>query len=70
MEIEAQLNKPCAENQRIDFIVQYNHNLGYEIRETETSLEAWGYTEEEKQKLRQAMYNELDVPELGNIDIL
>ena len=26
-------------------------------------------TEEEKQKLRQAMYNELDVPELGNIDI-
>ena len=26
-------------------------------------------TEEEKQKLRQAMYNELDVPELGDIDI-
>ena len=56
MEIKAQLNKPCTENQRIDFIVQYNHNLGYEIRETETALEAWGYTEEEKaQKERERL---------------
>lgn len=47
MEIKAQLNKPYTENQRNDFIVEQNHNLGYEIRETETALEAWGYTEEE-----------------------
>lgn len=48
MEIKAELNKPYTETQRMDFIVEQNHNLGYEIRETETALEAWGYTEEEK----------------------
>ena len=47
MEIKAQLNKPYTENQKMDFIVQYNHNLGYEIEETDNALEAWGYTEEE-----------------------
>ena len=50
MEIKAQLNKPYTEPQRMDFIVTYNHNLGYEIRESETALEAWGYTEEEQQQ--------------------
>lgn len=47
MEIKAQLNKPYTEEQRIDFIVANNHNLGYEIRETELAMEAWGYTQEE-----------------------
>ena len=47
MEIKAELNKPYTETQRMDFIVEQNHNLGYEIRETETALQAWGYTEEE-----------------------
>ena len=50
MEIKAQLNKPYTENQRMDFIVQYNHNMGYKIEETETHLNAMGYTEEEKQE--------------------
>ena len=50
MEIKATLNKPYSEEQRINFIVTNNHTLGYEIRETETALEAWGYTEEEKQQ--------------------
>ena len=50
MEIKAQLNKPYTEEQRLNFIVQQNHTLGYEIRETQTALEAWGYTEEEKQQ--------------------
>ena len=49
MEIKAILNKPCTEEQKLNFIVEQNHNKGYEIRETETALEAWGYTEEEKQ---------------------
>ena len=49
MEIKAELLKPYTENERIDFIVQQNHKNGFEIRETETALEAWGYTEEEKQ---------------------
>ena len=47
MEIKTTLNKPYTDKQRINFIVEQNHNNGYEIRETETALEAWGYTEEE-----------------------
>ena len=47
MEIKATLNKPYTDNQRIEFIVQENHKNGYEIRETENALEAWGYTQEE-----------------------
>lgn len=47
MEIKAQLNKPYTEKQRMDFIVKQNHQQGYEIKETETALEAWGYTAEE-----------------------
>jgi DNA-binding transcriptional MerR regulator len=47
MEIKAQLNKPYEEKQRLDFIVEQNHKNGYEIKETETALEAWGYTDEE-----------------------
>lgn len=48
MEIKATLEKPYTESQRLDFIVEENHNNGYEIKETEIALEAWGYTEEEK----------------------
>lgn len=47
MEIKNTLEKPYTENQKIDFIVENNHNNGYEIRETDVALEAWGYTEEE-----------------------
>lgn len=47
MEIKATLNKPFTEEERMDFIVEYNHKLGYEIHETETALEAWWYTDEE-----------------------
>lgn len=50
MEIKAELFRPYTDEQRIDFIVEQNHNNGYEIKETETALQAWGYTEEEKQE--------------------
>lgn len=58
MEIKAQLAKPYTEEQRINFIVENNHRQGYEIRETETALEAWGYTEEEKQEQEEAIERE------------
>ncbi|MBO7696264.1 MAG: hypothetical protein J6T10_26810 [Methanobrevibacter sp.] len=48
MEIKAELIKPYTEDERINFIVEQNHQNGYEIKETETALEAWGYTAEEK----------------------
>ena len=47
MEIKAELKKPYTENERIDFIVTYNHNQNLIIKETEKELQALGYTEEE-----------------------
>ena len=47
MEIKTKLIKPYTENEKMDFIVQYNHGMGCKIEETETALEAWGYTDEE-----------------------
>lgn len=48
MELKAILNKPYTEKQRLDFIVENNHNLGYEIKETQIALEAWGADDIEK----------------------
>lgn len=48
MEIKAQLRSPYTKEQRRDFIVLNNHRNGYNIVETETALEAWGYTEDEQ----------------------
>lgn len=47
MEVKATLNKPYTEGQRIDFIITQNRHNGYEIRETNEALQAWGYTAEE-----------------------
>ena len=47
MEIKAQLEKPYTEEKRMEFIVEYNHNQGCEIIETEEEIQALGYTEEE-----------------------
>lgn len=47
MEIKAILQKPYTEEEYENFVVEQNHNQGYEIKETETELQALGYTEEE-----------------------
>lgn len=47
MEIKATLEKPYTEESKVIFIVTYNHQLGYTIKETETELQALDYTEEE-----------------------
>ena len=70
MEIKAELLKPYSENQRLNFIVNYNHNLGYEIRETETKLEAWGYTQEEKEEQEKERVNNLTMTPLDFIKVL
>ena len=59
MEIKAELKQPYTENERINFIVEQNHKNGYEIKENETSLEAWGYTEEEKQQQERQRIDQL-----------
>ena len=50
MEIKAELLKPFTDEQRIKFVVENNHKLGYVIEETETALVALGETEKEKQE--------------------
>lgn len=51
MEIKAELLKPYSEDERCNFIVEQSHNLGYEIQETEESLQAWGYTLQEREEM-------------------
>ena len=58
MKIYDRLFKPYTKEQRIRFIIDNNDKLGYEIRETETSLEAWGYTEEEKREQEKQRRNQ------------
>ena len=61
MEIKATLNKPYTKNERMNFIVTQNHKNGYEIKETETTLEAWGYTSAEiTQKEHERRNQEID----------
>ena len=69
MEIKATLNKPYQEQERLDFIVAQNHTNGYEIKETETALEAWGYTEEEQQAQAKEAHKKELVAELDALDL-
>ena len=57
MEIKAILNKPYTENERIEFIVENNHKKQYVVKETETSLEAWGKTDDDYAKEREEQFN-------------
>lgn len=67
MEIKATLNKPYTDRERADFIVVNNHRLGYEIKETETALEAWGLTEEEKVNLEEKAEKDQRIAELKQL---
>lgn len=75
MEIKATLEKPFEEKARLDFIVEKNHVHGYEIKETETALEAWGFTaeeiaEQEKQAQKADLIAQLDALDLKTIRAL
>lgn len=69
MEIKAKLLKPYTEAQKLDFIVEQNHKQGFEIKETETALEAWGYTEEEKQAQAKEAHKKELIEELDVLDL-
>lgn len=45
MEIKARLKKPFLDDERLSFIVENNHNNGWEIKETDTELQALGYSD-------------------------
>ena len=67
MEIKAELIKPYTEEQRIKFIVEQNHRLGYSIEEQSTKLVALGLTQEE---LNQQERNRKDMLALTRCDVL
>lgn len=72
MELKATLNKPYNDSERIDFIIEQNRHNGYEVKETEQALEAWGFTEEEiaeqaKQEHKQELLAQLDAVDLKTI---
>jgi DNA-binding transcriptional MerR regulator len=69
MELKATLNKPYSEKQRLDFIVTNNHNKGYELKETETALEAWGLTEEEQAEEAKNIRRAELISQLDEIDL-
>lgn len=61
MEIKATLNKPYTDKERCDFIVENNHNNGYEIQDTEEALLAilpdpYTPTDEEQRQARANAY--------------
>lgn len=67
MEIKAELIKPYTEEQRLKFIVEQNHKLGYSIEEQTTKLVALGFTQEE---LNQQERNRKDMLALTRCDVL
>lgn len=69
MEIKATLNKPYTDKQRIDFIVSENHQKGYEIKETETALESWGFTDEEKAAQQNQAHKKELIAQLDDLDL-
>lgn len=64
MEIIAELNKPYTESERLSFIVEQNHKLGYTIEEQEDKIVALGKTDEEIAKEREDMINNLTMTAL------
>lgn len=70
MEIKATLNKPYTDSDKLRFIVEQNHQNGYEIKETETALEAWWYTDEELAEKEQERINNLTMTPLDFIGVL
>ena len=64
MELKTKLDKPYTDKQRLDFIVENNHQKGYEIKETDTALEAWGLTAEEKSKAEEKARKDNRIAEL------
>ena len=69
MEIKAELKQPYTEKERMDFIVEQNHQKGYEIREVETTYEVEDevpYTEIETEEIQVPVLDEEGNPVLDN----
>ena len=72
-EIKAHLTKPYTEKERIDFIVENNHNKGYTIEELENgSLQAFEMvkTDDEKVQEKENLINHLTCTALDLITFI
>lgn len=70
MEIKSELLKPYTEKQRADFIVENNHTKGYEIKETEKALEAWGKTDDEILQEKKNQRNQEILSKVKEIELM
>ena len=70
MEIKSELKQPYTEKERISFIVEQNHKLGYEIRETSEALEAWGKTDDEILQEKKAQRNQEILSKVKEIELM
>ena len=61
MELKNKLNKPYTEKQKMDFIVENNHNHGYLIDEQSDGLYAYGNTQEELDAIRKEQISRLSL---------
>lgn len=73
MIVVAELKKPCTDKERANFIVENNHQKGYQIKETKIHIQAWGFTEEElkeqkKQQEEQQAQAEYEQSRLPNVE--
>lgn len=69
MEIKAQLKKPYTQKERMDFIVEYNHNQGLIISENEEYIFAYVKTETNEDKISR-IKSELNKIDLKSIRAL
>ena len=70
MEIKSELKQPYTDKQRMDFIVEQNHKFGFEIKETETSIEAWGKTDEEILQEKKVQRNQEILSKVKEIELM
>ena len=70
MEIKAILNKPYTEEQRMNFIVEQNHKLGYTIKEQADKIVALGKTQEEIAKEQEERLNRLTCTALDIVTLV
>lgn len=59
MEIKDKLLKPYTEQERILFVYKYQY--GFDLKYTDETLEAWGYTPEEIEEQEKARIQELSM---------
>ena len=70
MKIKAELIKPYTEEERLDFIIDQNYNNGFEIIETEFSLQAWGYTKEDLEQQEKELLMKSNMTKLDFVNAL